>query len=51
MGKFQDWKIKQEAKRQLNGKKTFFDWLEDKYMCFEAKRELKKQQKLKLKSL
>lgn len=51
MGKLKDWKMVREAKRELSGKKTFFEWLKDKYMCFLAKKELRKEQKLKLKSI
>lgn len=51
MSKFQDWLIKRKAKRELLGKKTFVEWLKYKFVCFEAKKELKKQQKLKLKSI
>jgi hypothetical protein len=50
MSKFKDWLISREAKRQLGGRITFFEWLKDKYICFEAKREIKKQAKEMMKS-
>ena len=45
MGKFRDWLIYREAKRELNGKKTFFEWIKYQYICFCAKREIKKLEK------
>ena len=45
MGKFQDWRIRREAKRELSGKKTFVEWLQDKFIKLQAKRELKKLEK------
>ena len=51
MGKIKDWLIKRKAKKELLGKKTFVEWVKDKFIYFEAKKELKKQQKLKLKCI
>lgn len=45
MGKFKDYLMLREAKRELNGKKTFFEWVKDKLICLEAKKELKKIEK------
>jgi hypothetical protein len=49
MSRFKDWiterKAIREAKRELSGKKTFFEWAKDTYMCFKAKREIKRLEK------
>ena len=45
MSKFQDWRIKREAKREFSGQKTSVEWMQDKFIKLQAKRELKKLEK------